>query len=69
MSYKTIQAVTVEDTFHELHTKYFSLLEAYTEKNLLDFVKYDISEYNAVLKTLQGSRKVRSLGVWMKAGH
>jgi len=62
MSYKTIQVVTVEDTLHELHTKYLSLLEVYTEKNLLDFLKYDISKCNAVLKTLQGSRKVRSVG-------
>ena len=62
MSYKTIQAVTVEDILHELHTKYLSLLETYTQKNLLEFVKYDISEYNTVLKTLQRSRKVRSLG-------
>jgi len=62
MSYKTIQAVTVEDTLHELHTKCHSLLEAYTEKNSLEFFNHDISECNAVLKALQGSRKVQSLG-------
>jgi len=59
---KTIQAVTVEDNLHELHTKYLSLLGVYPEKNLLEFLKHDISECNAVLKTLQGSRKVRSEG-------
>jgi len=62
MSYRTIQVVTVEDTLHELHTKYQSLLETYTAKNLLEFFNHDISECNAVLKTLQGSRKVRNLG-------
>jgi len=62
MSYRTIQIVTVEETLHELHTKYQSLLETYTEKNLLDFFNHDISECNAVLKTIQGSRNMRSLG-------
>jgi len=62
MSYRTIQIVTVEENLHELHTKYQSLLETYTEKNLLDFFNHDISECNAVLKTIQGSRNMRSLG-------
>ena len=54
MSYKTIQAVTVEDTLHELHTKYLSLLEAYTENlSLLEAYTKDLSLFEAYLSLLE----------------